>query len=142
RIGGETVTGLAAYTYSPTGTTLGGDEFVGTQNTFYVNGSYPDLYSVTLHEFGHSLGLEHSSLSTAVMWPTIMGLYTGLSDDDIAGIQAIYGARQADAYDAAASNDAFGSATTLALDGSGAVSLNVDLTSQSVRASAHIARPR
>src|SRR5262249_22975634 len=106
RIGGETTPNYAAWTFYPSGGTQAGDSFLGTQNTFYI-GSYPDLYSVMLHEFGHSLGLAHSQYSTAVMYPTIMAVYSGLNSDDIAGIQAIYGARRADAYDVAAANDSF-----------------------------------
>src|SRR5262249_51933493 len=48
--------------------------------------------------------------------------------DDIAGIQAIYGTRRPDAYDAAAPNDTALTATALTLDGSGATTVNADLT--------------
>lgn len=117
-----------AYTYYPSSTTLGGDEFLATNITLYI-GSYPDLYSVLLHESGHAIGLAHSTLSTAVMYPTIMGVYTGLSADDIAGIQAIYGARQPDNYDAAARNDTLATASVLSLGSSGGMTLSADLTS-------------
>ena len=46
-----------------------------------------------VHEFGHSLGLEHTNIYGAVMYP----IYTGyvpdmkLHYDDIAGIQSLYG---------------------------------------------------
>src|SRR5262249_16874801 len=95
--------------------------------TFSI-GSSDDLYSVLLHETGHALGLDHSTDSGAVMYPYLMGVYSGLSADDVAGIQAIYGARQADAYDAAAANNSLGSATALALS-SGGASFQADLTS-------------
>src|SRR5262249_12139299 len=125
-----TTPNYAAWTFYPSGGTQAGDSFLGTQNTFYI-GSYPDLYSVMLHEFGHSLGLAHSQYSTAVMYPTIMAVYSGLNSDDIAGIQAIYGARRADAYDVAAANDSFASATVMGLNGSGAASFTADITSMS-----------
>lgn len=120
--------GYAAYTYYPSSTTLGGDQFLATNVTFYI-GSYPDLYSVLLHETGHSLGLAHSTLSTAVMYPTIMGVYNGLTGDDIAGIQAIYGTRQSDGYDASAANDSSSTASVVNLGSSGGTTFSADLTS-------------
>ena len=50
---------------------------------------------------------------------TYQGVLGGLTADDVAGIQAIYGARQKDSFDAAASNDQRSTATalTVALDG-------------------------
>lgn len=50
-----------------------------------------DIQRVVLHETGHLLGLAHSSLSTAIMNAYINNSYT-LQPDDIAGIQALYGA--------------------------------------------------
>jgi hypothetical protein len=117
-----------AYAFYPGGDTLGGDVSLNSAVTFHV-GADPDLYSVLLHESGHALGLGHSSLTSAVMFGSLTGVYTGLSPDDIAGIQAIYGARQHDVYDATASNDSLGSATALSLS-SGGVNFQADLTSQ------------
>lgn len=128
RFGGYVRTdGYCAYTWYPSGTTKGGDSFLNTGDTFHI-GTYPDLYSVMLHETGHSIGLAHSALNTAVMYATITGVYTGLSADDIAGVQAIYGARKADAYDAAASNDTFATSSALTVNSSGVASANADLT--------------
>src|SRR5262245_34287620 len=42
--------------------TLGGDAFLNTAQSWHI-GSYIDLYSVLLHETGHAIGLDHSSLS-------------------------------------------------------------------------------
>ena len=54
-----------------------------------------DIQGVATHEYGHALGLGHSGSVGATMYPTISG--TGVSQrsiesDDVAGVQAIYGA--------------------------------------------------
>jgi hypothetical protein len=51
------------------------------------------LFAAT-HEFGHSLGLSHSSVPGTVMYPTYQRDYSedfSLTKDDIAGIQKLYG---------------------------------------------------
>lgn len=91
---------------------IGGDMGFNTSQSYNIGSNY-DLYTVALHEFGHALGLGHSNLANAVLYPSYNGMDYGLSSDDIAGIRAIYGARAADRYDAAASNGSFGSASDL-----------------------------
>jgi hypothetical protein len=55
----------------------------------------PDILGAAIHEIGHSLGLGHSAIDGANMFP-VFRRHTGpgsgwLHPDDIAGIQAIYG---------------------------------------------------
>lgn len=54
-------------------------------------GSDYDIQTCMLHEFGHYLSLDHSKNSDAIMYPYYSGVRRSLSDDDIAGIIAIYG---------------------------------------------------
>ncbi|KAL5725299.1 neutrophil collagenase [Ranunculus cassubicifolius] len=50
-----------------------------------------DLQTVSLHEIGHLLGLSHSSVEGAIMYPSIPSGYRGdLQGDDVQGIKALY----------------------------------------------------
>jgi acylphosphatase/peptidoglycan hydrolase-like protein with peptidoglycan-binding domain len=51
-----------------------------------------DLLTVALHELGHGLGLAHSAEPSAVMYAYYGGARRELTDDDVQGIQSIYGA--------------------------------------------------
>lgn len=58
--------------------------------------SSKDIFSVALHEIGHNLGLYHNNEDiNSIMFPAIgfKGAVDGLSEDDIAGAQYIYGPR-------------------------------------------------
>ncbi|KAJ8775203.1 hypothetical protein K2173_020207 [Erythroxylum novogranatense] len=57
-----------------------------------IRGAF-DLETVALHEIGHLLGLGHSEVEGAIMWPSIKPGTTmhGLHTDDIQGIRALYG---------------------------------------------------
>lgn len=50
------------------------------------------------HEFGHSLGLSHSPVEGALMYPWYQGMQNGfdyeLPEDDRLGIQHLYGKYQ------------------------------------------------
>ena len=102
RIGGYNLGGTTlAQAYMPppvNNYSLAGDMQFNTAQTFNIGTTY-DLYTVAMHEFGHSLGLYHSTLSTAVMYGTYGSAMTSLSADDISGIRSIYGtARPVDSY--------------------------------------------
>ncbi|KAK4875143.1 hypothetical protein RN001_011565 [Aquatica leii] len=55
-----------------------------------------DFFSVAVHELGHSLGLDHSTVASAVMYPTYQYIpkSRGLDNDDKLGIAAIYKKQQ------------------------------------------------
>src|SRR5262249_15507142 len=51
------------------------------------------VQAVATHELGHALGLQHSNVAGATMWPSGSGCDPSLEtleSDDIAGIQSLY----------------------------------------------------
>lgn len=86
-----------AQAYFPGGGVQGGDVEYDHGDRWQEIGtlSNPDILGATIHELGHSLGLNHTDLSDANMYwifTRYSGLGTGrLHDDDIAGIRSIYG---------------------------------------------------
>ena len=54
-----------------------------------------DLLTVAAHEIGHTLGLAHSNDPDALMFPSYSGPHRFLGNDDIAGVQSIYGVASA-----------------------------------------------
>jgi hypothetical protein len=94
---------------------IAGDVTYNSNQTFNIGTTY-DLFTVSMHEIGHALGLGHSTAAGAVMGAAYPGTKTGLSADDIAGIRAVYSAglpRSADTYDTGTGNNSFATATDL-----------------------------
>ncbi len=61
-------------------------------------GSNIDLQGVACHEYGHALGLGHTTVSGSTMLASIIGnasTQRSIAPDDIAGVQFLYGAKSA-----------------------------------------------
>ncbi|KAG7516007.1 macrophage metalloelastase-like [Solea senegalensis] len=89
------VSGVLAHAFSP-GEGHGGDTHFDEDETWTLTSAGSNLFLVAAHEFGHAMGMAHSQVETALMYP----LYTyentdgyKLPDDDKQGVQAIYGIR-------------------------------------------------
>jgi len=81
--------------YPPPGVAFPGDTHFDEDETWTVTIPNPpgtfDLVTVAIHEFGHAIGLTHSSDPASVMFATYAGLRRSLSLDDIRRAQALYG---------------------------------------------------
>jgi hypothetical protein len=85
--------GVLAHTFYPAPLNpepIAGDTHLDAEEDWHI-GTSIDLYSVVLHEAGHALGLGHSDQPGAVMYPYYRFAH-GLTSDDIAAIQDLYGA--------------------------------------------------
>ena len=87
--------GVLAHAFYPSNPPpIKGDSHFDDAETWTVKvptGGGIDLVTVAAHEFGHALGLRHSTDSSALMAPFYSGPRRFLSPDDIAGIQSLYG---------------------------------------------------
>ncbi|XP_057298329.1 matrix metalloproteinase-2-like [Hydractinia symbiolongicarpus] len=73
---------------------LSGDVHFDDDEQFTLGKNGRNLLWVAVHEIGHSIGLEHSSVKSAVMYPWYKdfdGDDFDLDHDDIAGAQHLYG---------------------------------------------------
>ncbi|MFO0930710.1 MAG: matrixin family metalloprotease [Gemmataceae bacterium] len=92
---------------------IAGDFNFNTGYAFNIGTTF-DLKTVAMHELGHTLGLSHTTVPLATMFPTYNVIKNALNADDITSIRSGYGgARTADVYDAVASNNTFATATSL-----------------------------
>ncbi len=114
---------------------IAGDIQINTSVTFNVGTQY-DLFTVMVHEFGHALGLNHATSTSACLYATYNGVDSALNSDDISGIKAIYSAgavRTIDSYDKTKSNSSTSAASLLTLNSTTkALAVNgLDLTTSS-----------
>ncbi|XP_011164510.2 matrix metalloproteinase-2 isoform X2 [Solenopsis invicta] len=88
---------ILAHAFFP-GKDRGGDAHFDEEEIWLLedesNEEGTSLFAVAAHEFGHSLGLAHSSVQGALMYPWYQGLSANyeLPEDDRHGIQQMYGA--------------------------------------------------
>jgi peptidoglycan hydrolase-like protein with peptidoglycan-binding domain len=78
----------------PNSGALAGDAHFDEDETWTIQvptGGDRDFVTVAAHEFGHSLGLRHSSVTGSLMAPFYGGPMRFLHSDDIAGIKSQYG---------------------------------------------------
>ena len=89
--------GILAHAFypPPNNGDLAGDAHFDEAETWTINiptgAGKIDLVTVAAHEFGHSLGLNHSSVAGSLMFPSYSGPQRFLHSDDAAGIRSIYG---------------------------------------------------
>ncbi|TKS83684.1 Collagenase 3 [Collichthys lucidus] len=85
--------GILAHAFSP-GEGRGGDAHFDEDEEWTLSSEGFNLFLVAAHEFGHALGLAHSNVETALMYPSYTYVDTDgyvLPDDDRRGVQAVYG---------------------------------------------------
>ncbi|XP_073518221.1 matrix metalloproteinase-20 [Phyllobates terribilis] len=87
--------GTLAHAFAP-GEGLGGDTHFDNAERWTSGANGFNLFTVAAHEFGHALGLGHSSDPSALMYPTYKYQHPigfRLPMDDVKGIQGLYGTK-------------------------------------------------
>lgn len=101
RLGGHAFDGRGnvlahAYVPPPNGRTAAGDLHLDSEENWKIGFGGPgfDIFWVLTHEIGHSIGLGHSTSPTSLMYAFYSETSRSLQADDIAAVQAVYGAAQ------------------------------------------------
>uniref|UniRef100_A0A668UWA3 Peptidase metallopeptidase domain-containing protein n=1 Tax=Oreochromis aureus TaxID=47969 RepID=A0A668UWA3_OREAU len=84
--------GVLAHAFMP-GLHIGGDVHFDSDEDWSLNSTGINLFAVAIHEFGHALGLSHSSDPGAIMYPAYNfdpNYEPQLSFDDVKNIQKLY----------------------------------------------------
>ncbi|CAN9509079.1 unnamed protein product [Ophioblennius macclurei] len=92
--------GTLAHAFFPNGDEMAGDTHFDDHEIWSFRGDSrtTDLFTVAVHEFGHALGLSHSSTDPSIMRPYYQGAVEDISNyklelDDRLAIQQIYGVK-------------------------------------------------
>ena len=111
----STAAGASGFDYDSK--TWAGDLVFNSLYQFGIGGTpgqQYDLFSVALHEAGHSFGLaDQNTDKTSVLYNSYQGVLLGLSATDITALRALYGARPDDAYEGATGNGTLATAYNL-----------------------------
>ncbi|XP_069044523.1 matrix metalloproteinase-25 [Lepisosteus oculatus] len=92
--------GTLAHAFFPGEHPVSGDTHFDDQESWtYADPQGTDLFTVAIHEFGHALGLSHSSSTNSIMAPYYQGPVGRPEDyvlpgDDTQGIQQLYGKKK------------------------------------------------
>lgn len=85
--------GILAHAFLP-GSGIGGDVHFDADEEWSFNSTGFNLFTVAVHEFGHTLGLPHSSDPGAIMYPAynfVPNCELQLSFRDVKDVQHLYG---------------------------------------------------
>ncbi len=87
--------GTLAHAYYPpvNGVSAAGDAHFDIAETWVIGFPGPgfDIFQVTAHEIGHSIGLDHTLVPSSLMNATYTEAFSGPQADDVAGAQFLFG---------------------------------------------------